>query len=1527
MKVHHGVIRSLFALILLFSSVHQSVGQYMPYKASLNELPSGSTILAVPLQEGVFNAEGDRSVAVDYCIPTYSSGASSNDHISLVKLGDIDNSTGASNSPYYTYYNNLTTSLSHGNSYTITLSAGTRSLGNNITVWIDYNQDGVFSADEKLGNATPGRKPTIAAINFTIPFDAIPGLTRMRVREVRNTSDMDPCNKHGDGETEDYNIKISNLSFTLSSTTTCLGSPSGTGTITAAGSGGVPPYTYCINSGSYQSSGLFTGLGTATYSITVKDAEGCTATQTIAVTDPPTSGDDQNMAGANSWVGHIYDGISFNNYVGNYAEPELFDQGFGGDTKCFNFISAGQTNSIYTETFSVRYRMNSTRKGLFVVDLGSDDGSRLTLDNTLIYDNWTPQSFSLRSHVLISLSGNSSLEYDFNEISGQNRVVFKNLVRILDNNLTNNISQSICLSGNGSAISGDALGTLPVGISKSGTGYQWVYSTSPGGTLIPIPGATGATYTPITSSAPFNLTGTYYVYRIVTLSSSNNVSPSPYVASHTSNAAVITVNPLLPSSVSITASLNPTCIGSSVTFTATPVNGGSNPSFQWKLNGNNVGTNSATFTTSSLTNGQKVACVMTSNAPCASGSPATSNAIVMSVGQEIGNNTLNLSSGVYGTVCGIADENATVLMNAPTGSVFVHVAFASYGTPNGSCNAFTYGACNSTSSLQVTETYILGNNSSAIPATNGVFGDPCVGTFKRLYVQAVYAKPICAGTSPGQITGTLPTGGTGTFTYRWESSTASSTSGFAAAPGVNNQQNYTPGNLIQTTWFRRTVYSGCESTSRVMVIYVTPAITNNTISAPQNIAAGETPAKLNGSAPAGGSGVFTYFWERSTTSSTTGFSACSGTNTGINYSPPALAQTTWFRRTVISGNCMDISATVQITISRLWKGTLSTDFATAGNWTNNSVPAPGDNIEFHPTPDRPCLLDGPRTVGNITNAQSAYRMVANGHTLTINGSLLFTNGAQMEAGSASSTLNFAGSAVQTIPAGAIYDNEVYNLTVNNPANVELQGTLNVKGVLLVTSGNLYTNNLLTLLSTADQTALIDGSGMGQVLGDVTMQRYLPKGFGYKYLSSPMEDATVAQLSDDMPSLTTDSIPAFYAYEENKISTGWNSYISPANPLLPLVGYCVNFGTNSDPKMIDITGKVNNDIVGPLSLHNHNRVYTKGFNLVGNPYPSPIDWTAAVGWSKNNIDDALYFFNAGDTYQYTGTYSSYINGFSSDGIANTSNIIPSMQGFFVHVSNGTYPVSGSLQVKNEARVNNLSPTFHKNAERDSRPLFRLNAKFEGTHSREDFLAIYFDYGATKRFEKELDALKIYNTDADVPNLFAISEDDHRLSIGAYLQPYDENLEIPLGIKTDKSGNVTLRLQLQENMPVGYNVYLKDKATGAVQDLSRVPVYSLPVGNGLIEGRLSLVFSSSDISQGSFGTNSFDVYANDGFLYVKIAMKETQASLRLTNMAGQVMLQQNIYGEGIHRLSSAPLPGAYLVTIFTDQGILSKKIYLQ
>ena len=92
------------------------------------------------------------------------------------------------------------------------------------------------------------------------------------------------------------------------------------------------------------------------------------------------------------------------------------------------------------------------------------------------------------------------------------------------------------------------------------------------------------------------------------------------------------------------------------------------------------------------------------------------------------------SGYIYGTV----NENGTLNFSAPANATITSVSFASYGTPNGSDGNYTTGSCHATNSQTIVESYCVGNNSCSIPASNGVFGDPCGGTLKRLYVKLYY---------------------------------------------------------------------------------------------------------------------------------------------------------------------------------------------------------------------------------------------------------------------------------------------------------------------------------------------------------------------------------------------------------------------------------------------------------------------------------------------------------------------------------------------------------------------------------------------------------------------------------------------------------------------------------------------------------------------------------------------------------------------------------------------------------------------
>jgi hypothetical protein len=96
---------------------------------------------------------------------------------------------------------------------------------------------------------------------------------------------------------------------------------------------------------------------------------------------------------------------------------------------------------------------------------------------------------------------------------------------------------------------------------------------------------------------------------------------------------------------------NTICTGQSVTFTAVPTNGGSTPTYQWQVNGSNVGTNSSTYTTTGLTNGQVVTCIMTSNMAGATNNPATSNSVTMVVTAPVTPAVSIASNDANNTIC------------------------------------------------------------------------------------------------------------------------------------------------------------------------------------------------------------------------------------------------------------------------------------------------------------------------------------------------------------------------------------------------------------------------------------------------------------------------------------------------------------------------------------------------------------------------------------------------------------------------------------------------------------------------------------------------------------------------------------------------------------------------------------------------------------------------------------------------------------------------------------------------------------
>jgi hypothetical protein len=173
-------------------------------------------------------------------------------------------------------------------------------------------------------------------------------------------------------------------------------------------------------------------------------------------------------------------------------------------------------------------------------------------------------------------------------------------------------------------------------------------------------------------------------------------------------------------------------------------------------------------------------------------------------------------------------------------------------------------------------------------------------------------QTICYNTVPAMLTGTAPTGGDGTFSYRWQSSPDNSTWSNIAGATVST---YTPPALTTSTYYRRRVQSaGCTFVySNSILITVYAQLTAGTVGTDQSICPVAVPAALTQlTAPTGGTGVYTYQWQDSPDNIT--FNNIVGA-TGVAYAPPALGATRYFRRRVTSGACGTVTTnTVTITV-------------------------------------------------------------------------------------------------------------------------------------------------------------------------------------------------------------------------------------------------------------------------------------------------------------------------------------------------------------------------------------------------------------------------------------------------------------------------------------------------------------------------------------------------------------------------------------------------------------------------------------
>ena len=562
-----------------------------------------------------------------------------------------------------------------------------------------------------------------------------------------------------------------------------------------------------------------------------------------------------------------------------------------------------------------------------------------------------------------------------------------------------------------------------------------------------------------------------------------------------------------------------------------------------------------------------------------------------------------------------------------------------------------------------------------------------------------------------------------------------------------------------------------------------------------------------------------------------------------------------------------------------------------------------------------------------------------GITNTGTGGFLFPNNAP----SFSTDANYVFAATSAQVTGALLPRNVRNLTVNNAANVSLSAAVNVAQVVRLQSGNLTLGTRRLLLrSTAAGTALVDNTG-GIVNGaNAAMQRLITggaSGTAYRHYSSPVAAMRLDSLrtggfvpvvnaaynTSTTPG-TTLPFPTVFGYDQSRLATvasnygdfdkGWFSPAALTETMTRTQGYTVQAPAATTP--VRFTGTFNTGAQSSGAL-NRGTATDAGWQLLGNPYPSPLNWSTVTAAQRPGMDAAIYVFQSSG--QYTGAYRAYTNSIGE------SPLVEAGSGYFARVT--TAGTAGAVNLTNANRITTFGAqnAFGRTAA-DQRP--QLQLRVQGG-SLADAAYVYFESGATAAVDAEYDAVKLTNPSGLSLGSLASATP---LAIQG-LAPLSGTAEvvIPLTLAVPAAGSFDFEAADLANF-AGLAVYLRDAQTGSQILLSAGTHYAFTLATATAgNGRFALVFRPAGIlaTQAALSASQVSIFPNPahGSFSVLLPPVAGQRAVQATllSVLGQPVLSRSIAltaaGATAEFDTHSLAPGVYVLRLTAgDQSLVQR-----
>jgi hypothetical protein len=480
-------------------------------------------------------------------------------------------------------------------------------------------------------------------------------------------------------------------------------------------------------------------------------------------------------------------------------------------------------------------------------------------------------------------------------------------------------------------------------------------------------------------------------------------------------------------------------------------------------------------------------------------------------------------------------------------------------------------------------------------------------------------------------------------------------------------------------------------------------------------------------------------------------------------------------------------------------------------------------------------------------------------------------------------------------------NDWARVSVNDNVNLNQDQTL--LSLIIFNSGSLTVNagqhltmdgTLSNLSGTGGLVLSADATGMASLIHntngvEATVEQYLTSE-RWHYVSSPVSNADISVYLD------------IYLKEYDEPTAAWNYLVLPTTlPMDPGKGYAAWASDDlTGTTTVEFQGYLNN---GDITLYPE---YTPsspnpGFNFVGNPYPSYLDWNS--NWTTTNIGPIAYFY---DGTQYVNWNSS-----TNSGTATSGNIPPT-QGFFVQASGA----SPALTLPQSERIHS-SQGFYKEAYGYS-SLITLNIAGNGYS---DKIIIGSADGATNDFDIDFDAIDIIGFDK-APQMYVISP-VRNLSVDI-VAALDEERIIPVGIEVGESGIYSIKVEDMEGFES--KIILEDIKENTFVELDRNDTYSFNADINDDPHRFNIHFKAGATGVEDSMNSSVSIYSFEDIVYINKPVDLT-GDVTIINMMGQEVVKTGATSGTIMNIKVTEGSGYYLVKLQSGNQLITQKVFIR